>query len=187
MTDTITNESITTLARTLGNKRGWKANMPASPPGLPPGGLWAQQRAGDTVRLRYQPAHGQPWHDIGQWTDNTPAPPAANGIGPKPAPRDPAPVAREDAVQEAIILLTPTAGDAWRLNAYGVDRSHVIQALRLALVHLVARQSGVLIIDEVIAPDMAIVTERLPQPRPARKPTASRVKTTVRYPDDYYD
>lgn len=197
--DIVTNEGVTALARRLGNKRGWKQKMPAMPPGMPGGGVWSQQRMGNRVRLCYQVAPGQRQHVIGEWTEDEAALPApsSNGAAPKkgerPAPPPAAPerepVASEE--MEPLILLTPAGGGAWRLNGYGVARAELIRALRLSLVHLVARQSGVAIIDEVVAPEMAVVTTarlpRLPQPRsdkaPGKRPAAGgRVKRTKSYP-----
>lgn len=190
MIDIVTNESVTALAQTLGNKRGWKQQMPASPPGLPAGGAWTQQTVGDVVRLRYQVAKGQPAQIIGEWRAADAAP-HVNGTGPKPAPpatRDPEPVAIDE--PQPIIVLTPAPGGALRLNAYGLDSPAIIRALRLSLLHLVARSAGALIIDEVIAPEMAIVAQHAPALRPVsnrkRKPANaphSNVRTTVRYPD----
>lgn len=192
--DIVTNETVTALARRLGNKRGWKQQMPAMPPGMPAGGVWSQQRVGNRVRLCYQVAPGQRQHVIGEWTDDEAALPApsSNGTGPKKASGRPAqppaaperePVASEEL--EPLIMLTPAGGGAWRLNGYGVARAEVIRALRLSLVYLVAREAGALIIDEVVAPEMAVVaTERLPRlPQPRsdkaagkRSPAGGRVK-----------
>lgn len=200
--DIVTNESVTALARRLGNKRGWKEQMPAMPPGMPAGGVWSQDRKGNVVRLRYQVAPNSRAHVIGEWTvDDAAAPaPRVNGTGPKdgrerPAPPPPAPepVASEEV--EPLILLTPAGGGAWRLSGYGVARAELIRALRLSLVHLVARQAGALIIDEVVAPEMAVVAsnglreriERIePQKQPQKRPQKpqGRVKKTVSYPDD---
>lgn len=187
--DIVTNESVTALARRLGNKGGWKERMPAMPPGLKAGGIWEQQRSGNVVRLRYREPGGA-WQVIGQWPADEPeAAPGRNGTGPRPPQPDPDPVPGVIAGPDPMIFLTPAAGGAWRLNAYGVDAAAVIRALRLALVHLVARQAGVLIIDEVIAPEMAVVaTERLPrlpQPRSDKqRGSVGRVKRMVRYPAD---
>lgn len=204
--DIVTNETVTALARRLGNKRGWKQQMPAMPPGMPAGGVWSQQRVGNRVRLCYRVAPGQRQHVIGEWTDDEAALPApsSNGTGPKKGKgldtpgrqatrptEGPEPVASEEL--EPLIMLTPAGGGAWRLNGYGVARAEVIRALRLSLVHLVAREAGALIIDEVVAPEMAVVaTERLPRlPQPRsdkaagkRKAAGGRVKRTVSYPDD---
>lgn len=141
---------------------------------------------------------------IGWWVEaaqgrEMPAP-GVNGTGPKKGGRPaPPPAAPERAAQEPVasedveplILLTPAGGGAWRLNGYGVARAELIRALRLSLVHLVARQAGALIIDEVVAPEMAVVAEglpRLPQPRndktAGKRNSGGRVKRTVSYPDD---
>lgn len=116
---------------------------------------------------------------IGWWVEaaqgrEMPAP-GVNGTGPKKGGRPaPPPAAPERAAQEPVasedveplILLTPAGGGAWRLNGYGVARAELIRALRLSLVHLVARQAGALIIDEVVAPEMAVVAEGLLRRQP---------------------
>lgn len=190
-------------ARKQGHARGLprRSELPAT------GGSYSltkEQRANGVKRtLYFQFPDGKSvrlgWYLEGETT--APAPPAVNGTGPKkasgrlapppaaPERAAPEPVASEEA--EPLILLTPAGGGAWRLNGYGVARAELIRALRLSLVHLVARQSGVAIIDEVVAPEMAVVTTarlpRLPQPRsdkaPGKRPAAGgRVKRTKSYP-----
>ncbi len=181
--DIVTNEGVTALAQSLGNKRGWKSQMPASPPGLPAGGTWTQQRVGDVVRLRYQSTKGDKAHFIGEWPADEAAPAAhvnGTGTGLRQA-QPPKPERALEAIEEPepMIMLTPAAGGAWRLNGYGLETAEVIRALRLSLLHLVARQSGALIIDEVVAAEMAVVaTERArPGDRPERPTPAARSRT----------
>lgn len=190
MTATISNESITDLARTLGNKRGWKERMPAKPawpPTLQPNGNWKQETKDGVTRLRYQEDIGMPWHTIGQWSANEPAAPSRNGKAPTPAPPPsaPPPVPPADA-PEPLILLTPAGDRAWRLSAYGLAADQTISALRLSLLHLVAKQSGALIIDEVISDTFAVVVPPKPSAKPASR-KAGRVRTTVAFPDDDID
>ena len=202
--DVVTNEGVTALARSLENVADWKGRMPATAPGLRPGGDWRRWylRKSNTFRLSYREPGVEHWIDIGEWVRQDAAPaPAVNGTGPKKGGRPaPPPAAPERAAQEPVaseeadplILLTPAGGGAWRLSGYGVARAELIRALRLSLVHLVAREAGALIIDEVVAPEMAVVAEglpRLPQPRNdktagKRKAAGGRVKRTVSYPDD---
>ena len=191
MIDLITNESITAYARTLGNKRGWKERMPAkpaTPSTLQPNGNWQQDTKNGVVRLRYQEAPGQPWHDIGQWSANQAPANRRNGASPRaqsPVP-SPQPPAAADA-PEPLILLTPSGDRAWRLNAYGLAADQTIRALRLSLLHLVAKQSGALIIDEVVSDTFAVAVppaRRTPPAVTVPKHKAGRVRTTVAYPDD---
>lgn len=191
MIDLITNENITALARTLGNKRGWKERMPAkpaTPSTLQANGNWQQETKDGVTRLRYQEAPGLPWHTIGQWSANEPAAPSRNGKALMPAPPPSAPtlpVPSADA-PEPLILLTPVGDGAWRIAAYGIATSETIRALRLSLLHLVAKQSGALIIDEVVSDTFAVVVP--PASKPASQPAQDRPRpTTVAYPDDDID
>lgn len=200
MTDLITNESITAYARTLGNKRGWKERMPAkpaTPSTLQPNGNWQQDTKNGIVRLRYQEAPGQPWHDIGQWSANEPPANGRNRVssekfgfsnGATPAPQSPVPSPQPPAADapEPLILLTPSGDSAWRLSAYGLAADQTIRALRLSLLHLVAKQSGALIIDEVISDTFAVVVPPKQSAKPASR-KAGRVRTTVAFPDDDID
>lgn len=192
MIDTITNESITAYARTLGNKRGWKERMPAkpaTPSTLQPNGNWQQDTKNGIVRLRYQEAPGQPWHAIGQWPANQAPANGRNGASPSPAPQPPAPSPQSPVAADApepLILLTPSGDSAWRLSAYGLAADQTIRALRLSLLHLVAKQSGALIIDEVISDTFAVVVPPKQSAKPASR-KAGRVRTTVAFPDDDID
>lgn len=184
----------------MAQRAGTAMGLPKPPAGLPDGGAYRLDRSprkdgSKRATLRYE--HDGVSTVLGWFVErpggaSTPAAPQANGTGPKPAPpRSPEPEPAGVVDQpEPMILLTPAAGGAWRLNGYGVEAPAVIRALRLALVHLVARQAGALIIDEVIAPEMAVVaTERLPrlpQPRSDKRKAGSsggRVKRTVSYDD----
>lgn len=188
-------------ARRTGTARG----LPKPPAGLLAVGGYSLTRTpladGAVKRTLYYGVKGD-WTTVGWYVEGAAeAPPQANGTGPKPARSGDRPEQTRDLEPAAIelpaplIMLTPAAGGAWRLSGYGVETGTVITALRLALVHLVARQSGVTIIDEVIAPEFAVVPAagserlpRLPQPRSDRKARAGgKVQTTVRYPDEYED
>lgn len=186
MIDIVTNESITALARTLGNKRGWKQQMPVSPPGLPAGGMWTQQRSGDVVRLRYHVAKGEKAVVVGEWRAADPPPmPHANGTGPKPTPPEPV-VSRVETmlIAPAPLILIEPGPDGTRFNAYGLELPEIIEELRRALVHLVATSAGVEVISVTIPRDAAIAVERLPvRPQPKRRPAAAKgkLKRTVSY------
>ena len=183
-------------------KQGHARGLPRRPELPATGGSYAlskEKRANGMKRTLYFQFPDGKSVRLGWYLEDAPAP-AVNGTGPndgrkRPAPPPPAPepVASEEV--EPLILLTPAGGGAWRLSGYGVARAELIRALRLSLVHLVARQAGALIIDEVVAPEMAVVAsnglreriERIePQKQPQKRPQKpqGRVKKTVSYPDD---
>ena len=198
-------EGIIEQAQRQGSARG----LPKPPAGLRADGGYALNRTklgdGGVKRTLYYGVKGD-WTTVGWWTEGaqeTPAP-QVNGTGPKPARSGPSRDAGKDRPEqgepvaidgpEPLIMLTPVAGGAWRLNGYGVELAEVIRALRLSLVHLVARQAGVVIIDELAAPEMAVVAPlarlpRLPQPRndKRKRPGSGKMRTTVRYPDEFDD
>lgn len=85
------------------------------------------------------------------------------GIPNKPSPPPSAPAETSPA---PLIILQPQA-DGTRIDAYGLDHATVVDELRRALLHLVARQSGVTIISEVVSRQAAVVaTPALPASKP---------------------
>lgn len=77
-----------------------------------------------------------------------------------------------------LIILQPQA-DGTRIDAYNLDHATVIDELRRALLHLVARQSGVTIISEVIS-RQAYVTIGRPASAPKSKiPSPSQTKAVL--------
>lgn len=196
-------EGIIEQAQRQGSARG----LPKPPAGLRADGQYSLNRTklgdGGVKRTLYYGVKGD-WTTVGWWTEGaqeTPAP-QVNGTGPRPsastgsASGSPSTGSGGEEIDgpEPLIMLTPVAGGAWRLNGYGVELAEVIRALRLSLVHLVARQAGVVIIDELAAPEMAVVAPlarlpRLPQPRndKRKRPGSGKMRTTVRYPDEFDD
>lgn len=78
-----------------------------------------------------------------------------------------------------LIILQPQA-DGTRIDAYNLDHATVIDELRRALLHLVARQSGVTIISEVISRQAYVVVTPVVQPAPKSKtPSPSQTKAVL--------
>jgi len=81
-----------------------------------------------------------------------------------PNPNAPAPM----------ILIEP-AGDAIRLNAYGLDPGQIVDLLRRTLLHVVATHSGVQVISLDVPPAAAVVASKPPaRASKTSKPKAAR-------------
>lgn len=85
---------------------------------------------------------------------------------PSTPPMNAAPVAPSPA---PLIILQPQA-DGTRIDAYGLEPAAAIDELRRALLHLVARQSGVTVISETISRHAAVVATPALVPAAKAKP-----------------
>lgn len=107
---------------------------------------------------------------------------------PKPIPSvAPAPVAEPT----PLIMLQPH-GDGIQFNAYGLEIPEIVDALRLAIVHLVGKQAGITVFDEVISRQQRVWVPQIPAATPrivgrspnGKKPDKPVVKRLPRYDDE---
>lgn len=80
-------------------------------------------------------------------------------IEPEPAP--------STMSEPPLILLQPNV-DGVQFTAYGLRPAEIIEALRLALVHVVARTNGATVVDEHIARSNRVITVTAVPAKPAR-------------------
>lgn len=73
----------------------------------------------------------------------------------------PAPVAETT----PLIMLQPH-GDGIQFNAYGLEIPEIVDALRLAIVHLVGKQAGITVFDEVISRQQRVWVPQIPAATP---------------------
>ena len=82
-----------------------------------------------------------------------------------PAPADPTP----------LIMLQPH-GDGIQFNAYGLEIPEIVDALRLAIVHLVGKQVGITVFDELISRQQRVWVPQGPAATPRIVPSANGKK-----------
>lgn len=98
----------------------------------------------------------------------------------------PAPVAEPT----PLIMLQPHA-DGIQFNAYGLEIPQMVDALRLAIVHLVGKQAGIKVFDEVISrsqrvwvPQGPAATPRIVPSSNGKKPGKPAIKRLPRFDDE---
>lgn len=97
----------------------------------------------------------------------------------------PAPVAEPT----PLILLQPH-GDGIQFNAYGLEIPEIVDALRLAIVHMVGKQAGVVTFDEVISRQQRIWVPQTMAATPrivganGKKPGKPAVKRLPRFDEE---
>ncbi len=106
-------------------------------------------------------------------------PPTPTSVAPAPV-ADPTP----------LIMLQPH-GDGIQFNAYGLEIPEIVDALRLAIVHLVGKQAGIKIFDEVISrsqrvwvPQGPAATPRIVPSSNGKKPGKPAIKRLPRFDDE---
>jgi hypothetical protein len=89
-----------------------------------------------------------------------------------------------------LIMLQPH-GDGIQFNAYGLEIPEMVDALRLAIVHLVGKQAGIKVFDEVISrqqrvwvPQVPSATFRIVPSSNGKKPGKPAIKRLPRFDDD---
>lgn len=83
----------------------------------------------------------------------------------------PAPVAETT----PLIMLQPH-GDGIQFNAYGLEIPQIVDALRLAIIHLVGKQAGITVFDEVIQRSQRVWVPQGPAATPRIVPSANGKK-----------
>lgn len=89
-----------------------------------------------------------------------------------------------------LIMLQPH-GDGIQFNAYGLEIPEIVDALRLAIVHLVGKQAGIKVFDEVISrqqrvwvPQGPAATVRIVPSSNGKKPGKPAIKRMPRFDDE---
>ena len=89
-----------------------------------------------------------------------------------------------------LIMLQPH-GDDIQFNACGLDIPQIVDALRLAIVHLVGKQAGIKDFDEVISGSQRVWVPKAPSAKPrivpnsnAKKPGKPTMKRLPRFDDE---
>lgn len=89
-----------------------------------------------------------------------------------------------------LIMLQPH-GDGIQFNAYGLEIPEMVDALRLAIVHLVGKQAGITVFDEVISrsqrvwvPQGPAATPRIVPSSNGKKPGKPAIKRLPRFDDE---
>ena len=113
-------------------------------------------------------------------------PRGVKNIPPTPPSVAPAPVAEPT----PLIMLQPH-GDGIQFNAYGLEIPEIVDALRLAIVHLVGKQAGIKVFDEVISrsqrvwvPQGPAATPRIVPSSNGKKPGKPAIKRLPRFDDE---
>lgn len=89
-----------------------------------------------------------------------------------------------------LIILQPQ-GASIQFNAYGLEIPEIVDALRLAIVHLLSKQAGVTMFDELISRQQRIAVPRAltkaePSANSAPKPAAKSKQPVRRSPSAIY-
>lgn len=89
-----------------------------------------------------------------------------------------------------LIMLQPQ-GDGIQFNAYGLEIPEIVDALRLAIVHLVGKQAGITMFDEVISRQQRVWVPQGPASAPrivpgsnGKKPSKPAIKRLPRFDDE---
>ena len=89
-----------------------------------------------------------------------------------------------------LIMLQPH-GDGIQFNAYGLEIPEIVDALRLAIVHLVGKQAGIKVFDEVISrsqrvwvPQGPAATPRIVPSSNGKKPGKPAIKRLPRFDEE---
>lgn len=149
-----------------GNAKG----LPSPPAGLPEGGgyklQWRRRADGMRLyRLYYVAVKGGEMVGLGGYLapdgereacgelSRADLPqPGKNGTGPKPAPV----LTPGAGVLEPVIMLRPTGGGGWQVDAVGIEPRELVQVLRLVLVDVVGRLAGVRVFESHVSPGLAV-------------------------------
>ena len=89
-----------------------------------------------------------------------------------------------------LIMLQPH-GDGIQFNAYGLEIPAIVDMLRLTIIHLVGKQAGITVFDEVISrsqriwvPQAPAATSRIVPNANGKKPGKPAIKRLSRFDDE---
>lgn len=90
---------------------------------------------------------------------------------PTPISVTPAPI-----VEPTPLIMLQPHGDDVQFNAYGLEIADIVNALRLAIVHVVGKPDGITVIDEVMSRSQRVWVRKGPAAKPRIVPSSNGKK-----------